>query len=459
MTEPAVVDLGYVPRRWQREAHVARQQHRFVVLAVHRRAGKTLLGLMELLDAALRSTQPLALYAYVAPFLKQAKSIAWAELKKRIELLRSSRAVEVNEAELTVTFLHNGATVRLFGADNADGLRGVGLDGLVLDEVAWIRPETWTDVLQPTLSDRLGWTLFIGTPCGVNLFSELFQKASELPGWCALRFTVDDTEALDPEEVKRLQRDMPAAAYRREMLCDFSAAADDQLIPLSLVEEASHRSYPANVTDGAPRIVGVDPARFGDDRSVIVQRHGVVMLPPLIYTGIDNMDLAARVAGVVERWQPDATFVDSGAGAGVIDRLRQLGFNPLEVPFGGKANKPLQFVNRRSEMWWLLREWLKEGGSIPNDPALRQELATPTYSFDAAGRKLLESKDDIKKRLPGAGSPDIADALALTFANPIMRSWHTELDDLIARQREARPRSEDPLQHRLDRNRDPFARR
>lgn len=133
------------------------------------------------------------------------------------------------------------------------------------------------------------------------------------------------------------------------------------------------------------------------------------------------MELAARVANHIEQHQPDAVFIDAGAGAGVIDRLRQLDYDVIEVPFGGKATRPELSINRRTEMWWELKEWIEQGGAIPPDQALKQELATPTYWFDSAGRRVLESKDQIKKRLQGAGSPDLADALALTFAFPVKK--------------------------------------
>ena len=137
------------------------------------------------------------------------------------------------------------------------------------------------------------------------------------------------------------------------------------------------------------------------------------------------MELAARVAGHINDHDPDAVFIDSGAGAGVIDRLRQLDYDVVEVPFGGRAISEAQFVNRRSEMWWAMKEWLEQGGAIPQDPALRQELATPVYWYDATGKRVLESKDDIKKRLAGGGSPDLADALALTFSHPVASRLET----------------------------------
>jgi hypothetical protein len=130
------------------------------------------------------------------------------------------------------------------------------------------------------------------------------------------------------------------------------------------------------------------------------------------------MELAGRVAAKIDTWQPDAVFIDAGAGAGVIDRLRQLGHDVIEVNFGGRPID-VRYANRRAEMWHDMAEWIRAGGAAPNLDALKRELATPTYSFDAANRILLESKDEIKKRLPDAGSPDLADALALTFAQAV----------------------------------------
>lgn len=417
MTQQTTVDLKYRPRPWQLQCHKARK--RFTVLALHRRAGKTELALMELIDKALKFQKELGLFFYIAPYLKQAKAIAWLRLKARLEPLKAAGAVDISEVELSVTFKHNGACIRVFGADNPDAARGVRLDGCVIDEVAQIKPEVWNDVVQPTLSDRKGWCLFIGTPAGINLFSELYYKADGLPDWHAARYTVYDTNAIDPDEVKRLKRDMSDTSFAREYLCDFTAAGDDQLISLADCEEAANREYTQGDVDHAPRILGVDPARFGDDRSVIVKRQGLQCFAPMIYRGLDNMELAGRVAAVIQSWQPDAVFIDLGAGAGVIDRLRQLEYDVIEVPFGGKAIHQHLFLNRRTEMWWNLKEWLESGGAIPNDPGLKQELATPVYWYDAAGKKVLEPKDEIKKRLQGGGSPDIADALALTFAHPI----------------------------------------
>lgn len=405
-------------RPWQRECANLSVGKRFLVLVLHRRAGKTELALKKLCNAALKNTLDLPHYAYIAPLLKQAKTIAWARLKQMVAPFGPH--VEINESELIVKFRPNGAVIRALGADNPDSLRGVRLDGAVIDEVAQVKPEVWEEIIRPALSDRRGWAWFLGTPKGINLFSALYFGAEDWEDWASARYTVYDTDALPADEVEQLRLEMSEQAFAREFLCDFSAAGDDQLLSLNDVEAASRIEYKPGAMDYAPKILGVDPARFGNDRSVIVPRQGLQVFKPMVYRGLDNMELANRVALKIEQWQPDAVFVDAGAGAGVIDRLRQLGHSVVEVNFGGRASDQ-RYVNKRTEMWFEMAESVRAGLSIPNDNALKLELATPFYKFDSQNRLALESKDDIKKRMPEGASPDIADALALTYAFPVAK--------------------------------------
>ena len=438
MRMPNNLVLDYIPRSWQRSCHLNKQ--RFSVYALHRRAGKTQLGCMELINAAIKTEKELAMFVYVAPFLRQAKAIAWARLKSIVEPLRRTSVIDINEGELSVRFKHNGAIIRLFGGDNPDAMRGLRLDGIVMDEVSQLKNELWIDIVQPALSDRLGWAIFIGTPSGINLFSELYYKAIDEDDWTAARYTVYDTDSLHPNEVTRLKRDMSETSFAREYLCDFTAQGDDQLIALADTEDAAKRTYQADHVKLFPVILGIDPARFGDDRSVVFRRQGRQAFKPVVYRGIDNMELASRIANLIEEHNPDAVFCDAGAGSGVIDRLRQLRYDVIEIPFGGKAIKPEQYINRRTEMWWLMKQWVEEGGAIPNDSALKQELATPIYWYDNVGRRVLESKDQIKKRLQGAGSPDLADALALTFALPVAKK---EMEDIYIKRRKVATQKKD----------------
>ncbi len=415
-----VITIPYKPR--YPGVHEALEAHRFAVLVAHRRFGKTVLAVNHLLKQALLCRRERGSFAYVAPFRNQAKAVAWDYLKHYSAPL-PGRAV--NESELSVT-LPGGAKMRIFGADNPDALRGLYFDGVVLDEVAQMKREVWEEIIQPALADRQGWTLFIGTPKGVNLFSELYERARRLEAeentlWTSLIFRVDETDALPREEVERLRRELSESAWRQEMLCDFSASADDVLIPIDLVTEACARRVDYADVRGMPVILGVDVARFGSDSSVIFRRQGLQAFPPVVLRNLDNMELADRVAAAVAEHRPHAVFIDAGQGQGVIDRLRHLGHEVIEVPFGGKALQEARFVNRRSEMWYGLREWLKAGGCLSGDGAhagrLKAELSTPLYWYDAAGKIALEPKDKIKERL--GASPDIADALALTFAAPV----------------------------------------
>lgn len=419
-----VITIPYKPR--YPGVHEALEAHRFAVLVAHRRFGKTVLSVNHLIRQAATCRRERGSFAYVAPFRNQAKEIAWGYLKHYTAVI-PGRAV--NESDLSLT-LPNGARIRVFGADNPDALRGLYFDGVVLDEVAQMKPEVWGEIIQPALADRKGRALFIGTPKGVNLFSELYEQAREAmnpdsdrhdPAWVALCYRVDETDALDADEVARLKRELSESAWRQEMLCDFSASADDVLIPIDLVTEACARRVDYTDVRGMPVILGVDVARFGSDSSVIFRRQGLQAFPSVVFRNLDNMELADRVAAAIAEHKPDAVFIDAGQGQGVIDRLRHLGHEVIEVPFGGKALQDARFLNRRSEMWYGLREWLKAGGCLPHEGAdsarLKSELSTPLYWYDAAGKIVLEPKDKIRERL--GASPDIADALALTFAAPV----------------------------------------
>ena len=410
--------IPYKPR--DPSVHVRLESARFSVMVAHRRYGKTVLSVNHVIKQAVKCPRRDGRYGYVAPYRNQAKAVAWDYLKHYTSPIPGRI---VNESELSVT-LPNGAIIRIFGADNPDALRGLYFDGVILDEVAQMRPEVWGEIIQPALADRGGWALFIGTPKGINLFSELYYRAMERQqagdtAWCAMSFPVTETTSLPADEVERLRQELSENAWRQEMMCDFSASSDDVLISLSLVSEAMRKTYQPHEYNRAPVVLGVDVARFGDDSSVIFRRQGLVGFKPVILRGLDNMSLADVVAAAIVEHRPDAVFIDSGQGQGVIDRLRQLGHKIMEVPFGGRALRHDRFVNRRSEMWYSVREWLEAGGALPPDECLKAELSAPTYCYDSAGKIKLEPKDKIKERL--LRSPDVADALALTLAAPVSR--------------------------------------
>jgi hypothetical protein len=209
--------MVYAPRPLQAEIH--RALKRFNVLVCHRRFGKTVLAVNQLLSSALRCQQPAPRFAYVAPLLKQAKAVAWDFLRQYSEPFR----VDANTSELRVELL-NGARVTLYGADNPDVLRGIYLDGVVLDEYADMQPRTWTEVIRPALADRKGWAIFIGTPKGQNSFYELYEAALRNEDWYAAMFKASATGLVDPEEVAQLKAAMSEDEYAQEFECSFQAA-------------------------------------------------------------------------------------------------------------------------------------------------------------------------------------------------------------------------------------------
>jgi hypothetical protein len=406
-----VIDLGFEPRPHQLDAHEKRK--RFSVLVWHRRSGKTVYACIELLLAALLAEKPRSRFGYVAPFYRQAKQVAWAYLTHYARLVPG---VVVLEAELCIK-LPNGSEIRLFGADNPDSLRGLYFDGIVLDEVADMKPQVWGEIVRPALADREGWALFIGTPKGTNLFSELYFRALSDAEWFADLRRASETGAIAADELERARREMTPSQWAQEMDCDFAASVDNVLIPFQTVLDATRREITTREHAQDAKVLGVDVARYGDDRSVAFLRQGKKAFPPRVWRGLDLMTLSSQVAELIDMHQPTATFVDqTGIGSGVVDRLRQLGRRVIGVDFGGKPRDE-KFTNKRAEMWWLLSEWMHTA-SIPNMPELQAELTALTYSYgNAAGRLQLESKEDLKKR--GLPSPDLADALALTFAEPV----------------------------------------
>lgn len=417
MTSHCVV-IPYHPRPVQAQIHPQLEAHRFCVLVTHRQLGKTVCAVNHLLKKALQNTKAHPRYFYIAPLLKQAKMIAWDYLKRFSAPLPD---VSVHESELCVR-LPNGARIWVTGADNPDALRGTYADGVVLDEYAQIKPDVFTEIVRPMLLSREGWAVFMGTPKGQNAFYELFNracKAARTEGgvWWVGVFRADESGVIAPSELERLRRETPASVFRQEYLCDFTASAENILIPIDQVSAACARGYAPADLSGAPKIIGVDPARFGDDRSVIFLRRGLQAYAPLVFSKMDNMALAAAVAGQIESFRPDAVFVDAGCGGGVIDRLRQLGFTVTEVPFGGAPARPAQYANKRAEMWGEMARWISAGGALPDESALKADLCQVCYDYDAAGRLRLEPKEKIKERC--GKSPDLADALALTFAAPV----------------------------------------
>jgi hypothetical protein len=231
----------------------------------------------------------------------------------------------------------------------------------------------------------------------------------------------------------------------------FPRASSMQFIPRDIVDEAMSKEMPHHAVVKRTAVVGVDVARFGDDQSVIRTRIGrdARSWEPMRFRGMDTMQLAARVVEHVSTLRKAGfhvvVFVDGGGvGGGVVDRLRQLAIDVIEVQFGGAADDARKYANKRAEMWGRMRDWLKEGAYLAKDEALASDLTGVEYSFTARDSILLEPKEAMKRR--GMSSPDDADALAVTFAQPVPEFTVTEDEVREASRRPAR-KEHDPYQH------------
>ena len=218
MTERVLeVELDYCPRQVFEDFHD--RAERWSVIVAHRRCGKTVLCSNDLIYRALMEDKEDGRYAYVAPYMSQAKTIAFDYL------LKYSRPVmtKSNQAELWVELM-NGARIRLFGADNPDALRGLYLDGVVLDEYADMKPSIFGAVLRPLLADRKGWCTFIGTPKGHNAFWEVYNNATQDKDWYVKVLRASQTGLLEQSELDDAAKTMTQDQYLQEFECDFESA-------------------------------------------------------------------------------------------------------------------------------------------------------------------------------------------------------------------------------------------
>lgn len=210
-----IAEVPYKARDLMKPFH--KRKERWAINVAHRRYGKTVAAINDLVRGALKCSLREGRFAYVAPTYSQAKDVAWNYLK---HYSHGVPGVVSNESELHVTF-PNGSRVRLYGSDNYDRMRGIYLDGVVLDEYGDQDPRAWTEVIRPALSDRKGWATFIGTPKGANHFKDLWDQAQGNPEWFSLMLKASTTGILDSEELRSARTMMTAEQYETEYECSF----------------------------------------------------------------------------------------------------------------------------------------------------------------------------------------------------------------------------------------------
>ncbi len=214
---------GFMPRPLQEELH--HSFRRFNVIVCHRRFGKTVFGVNEIIHQALKCSKRHPVYAYIAPTYGQAKRVAWQMLK---DYTKDIPGVYTNEQDLKVTIprpaLGDEIKIMLLGAENPGTIRGIYLDGVLLDEYAEMLPEVWSQVVRPALSDRGGWAIFIGTPKGFNNFYDIYKLADGKKDWFRAVYKASETKILPQEELDAARAVMTEEEYDQEYECSFGAA-------------------------------------------------------------------------------------------------------------------------------------------------------------------------------------------------------------------------------------------
>jgi hypothetical protein len=362
----------------------------------------------------------------------QIRTRLWGELSKWFHQLPDELRAQY---ELTATAIFNRQHERTWRIDGRpwsernqeafSGLHNFQKRVIVIyDECSMIAEPIWraTDGMLNDAETQIIWCVF-GNPLRLDgRFPQCFAGGRFAGMWKS--FHVDSrTVSLSNKESlnDKIAYYGPESNYvRSHILGVFPTASTSQLIPLDVVEMAALRDtyvHPGDVT-----IIGADVASgHGEDSSVIYIRRGLDgrTHPPRKFPNVDPVQFAYKIAAVAREVGADAIFVDAGGvGEGTVAKLRELGLTAHAVYFGSKADNAGSLVrcaNKRSECWTKTAEWLK-AGAIPNDDELKAQLTGPEYSENAQGI-VLERKEDMRSR--GLSSPDVADALALTFAAPV----------------------------------------
>jgi hypothetical protein len=432
------------PRKWQREvlqeltAHIKQNNGKLdfdtfrMATSSGRGIGKS--ALVSWLVIWMLSTRIGSTTIVSANSEAQLRSVTWAEITKWLSMALHSHWFEVSatrlmpakwltelvERDLKLCTRYWGVEGRLWSAENPDAYAGVhNFAGvmLVFDEASGIDDAIWSvaaGFFTENTPNRF-WLAFSNPRRNSGYFYECFNGKRDF--WRNKTVDARSVEGTDKQVYQQIIDEYGAdsAQAHVEVYGLFPNASDDQFISVRLVDDAMAR--PPHKDQSAPIVIGVDPARFGADSTVIAVRQGRDVIAIKRFKGDDTMETVGRVIDAIEEYNPALVVIDEGGlGAGVVDRLKEQRYKVRGVNFGNKSRNPMMWGNLRAQIWGEMREWLKTG-SIPKERNLKSDLIGPLMKPDSKGSIYLESKKDMKAR--GLASPDAADAIAVTFAFPV----------------------------------------
>lgn len=420
--------LGITPDKWQADAlrAYAKGHRRLSIRSGHGVGKSTFLGFVVWHHAIFNADQKTVV---TAPTTAQLFDALWAEIKRMYSLLpealQSLWDVKSDRIELLANPAGNFIAARTSRAETPEAMQGVHSAGSVLligDEASGI-PEPIFEAAAGSMSGHNARTLLCGNPVRTSgFFFDTHNKLRDM--WWTLRVSCEDSKFVSPDYVSDMERrygGRESNAFRVRVLGEFPLADAETVIPFEWVESAKTRDIrvPADV----PVVWGLDVARTGNDRTALCKRKGFVVLDKVAWWR--EPDLMATVGRVKRMYdecshddKPVAIMVDAvGLGAGVADRLRELGLPARAINVSESAGLNDKYRNLRAELWFKAREWF-EGKSVripADDPTLTEELVAVKFKITSSGKYQIESKEEMKRS--GRASPDLADAFVLTFAS------------------------------------------
>jgi len=393
--ERRTVVLDYEPRPQFQPFHFREQ--RYGIIVAHRRAGKTVACINDLIKRAIECPKPEGRYAYVAPLYNQAKDVAWTYLKKYAYPLL---AAPPNESELRIDLV-NGARVRLYGADNPDRLRGLYLDGVILDEYADMRDSVWGEVIRPMLTDRQGWAVFIGTPKGKNAFWKLWDDSQDDLTWFSLRLRASETGLIAPDELADARRGMSRDQYEQEFECSFEAAIQGAFYAEELRRADEEGRVGKVPVDRAVPVHTAWDLGVTDSTAIwfiqcVGRERRLVDYHEASGVGFDVYAKVLKDKGYVygDHYFPhDVAAHEMSTGQSRVETLRGLGIEPVVVPMSNVMDG-INSVRRLIDAAWIdadrckrgleaLRQYRREWDEKLKDWKMRPLHDWPSHGADA----------------------------------------------------------------------------
>ena len=414
--------LGATPQRWQAEALDAVAHHDKVAIKSGHGVGKTAFESWVVLWWLLTHYPCKA--AVTANSAHQLSDVLWTEIDRWARNMPQAfkELLDFKSDKIALKGASDSfAVARTSRRENPESLAGFHSPHMlfVIEEASGV-PNVIFETASGALSTPGAKIIMCGNPTRSDgYFYDAFHEDREK--WHCITVSCRDGEYVDPKFIADMAEKYGenSNVFRVRVLGEFPTQSDDVLLPLHLVEDATHRDVEPGPT--TPVTWGLDVARFGSDRSALAKRQGNVLVEPIkTWQNKDLMELAGIVLSehdaVPYSMRPQAIYIDAiGLGAGLADRLRELDLPAVAVSVSETASLKDRFNRLRDELFWSAREWFEARDcKIPADNALISELTGIRYKYLSSGKLKIEGKDEMKKR--GQRSPDVADAFVLTFA-------------------------------------------